>query len=215
MNIPGNIALFEGINPDDLAGLLSCLAYRITLFTKGSFIIREGEPVESIGIILDGMVQISRMDFDGNRMILASFGSLSVFAESFVCAGIRQSPVSVQATEDSSILFLPFKKLIRTCESACVFHVTLMENMMKLLAQKNILLNTRIEITGKRTICEKVLSYLEFESHQNRSKSFTISYSRNELADFLSVNRSALSRELGHMQKVGLISVSAYRFTIR
>lgn len=214
MHIPGNISLFEGISSDDLTRLLSCLGIREKSYEKGETVIHEGEPVESIGLVVSGSIQIMRNDYEGNRMILSCFGSGSIFAESFVCAGVARSPVCVIASEKTGIVFLPFKKMIHSCESACSFHHQLIENMMKLLARKNLLLNAKIEIVAKRTIREKVLSYLEQEKRKNQVAQFAIPYSRNELSDFLCVDRSSLSRELAHMQSEGLITYNRNFFEI-
>ncbi len=214
MYIPGNISLFEGIKSDELASLFSCMSVRMRSYVKGECIFREGDPVDSLGIILSGFVQIVKNDYDGNRMIQASFGTGALFAESFVCAGIERFPVSVIAAENSEILFVPFRKLMHSCEASCSFHQLLIENMMKVIARKNLMLSMKIEIAGKRTIREKVLAYLGQEKRKAIQSSFRIPYTRLELADFLCVDRSALSRELGHMQKDGLISYDKDCFTL-
>ena len=214
MFIPGNVSLFEGINSTDITRLLSCLGIRERFFSKGETIIHEGDKIECIGVILSGFIQIVRNDADGNRMIQAAFGIGSIFAESFVCAGIESSPVTVIAAEDSDVLFIPFKKMIHSCQASCSFHHVLIENMMKLIARKNLLLGAKIDIAGKRTIRAKVMAFLEQEKRKTRSSSFTIPYSRNELADFLCVDRSALSRELGKMKSEGLLSYNRNSFEL-
>lgn len=214
MVIPGNVVLFEDIAAADVIQLLSCLAAHPRSFEKGSIILREGDPIESIGIILTGFVQVVRNDYEGNRIIQAGFGAGSIFAESFVCAGVRLSPVNVVATEDSSILFVPFTKMIRSCETACSFHYQLIENMMKLLARKNLMLNAKLEIAAKRTIREKVVAYLELEQKKSGQPVFDIPFGRNELADYLCVDRSALSRELGNMKESGLIFFEGKQFAL-
>jgi len=214
MLIPGNVALFEGISAEEVTTLLSCLSFREATFVRGESIIREGDPVGSFGIILSGFVQIVRNDYSGQRMILSGFGTGSVFAESFACAEIARSPVSVVAAEDCSILFLPYRKMLGTCRSACLFHQRLIENLMRLIARKNLMLSSRMEIAGKRTIREKVLAYLGQERARAGSPSFDVPYSRSELADYLCVDRSALSRELGRMRDEGLVEYSRGRFTI-
>ncbi len=214
MFIPGNVSLFEGIQSDELVFLLSCLSVRERSYAKGDCILREGDPVESLGVILSGFVQIVRNDYDGNRMIQSSFGTGALFAESFVCAGVERIPVSVIAAENCDILFIPFNKMMHTCEASCSFHRKLIENMMKVIARKNLLLGMKIEIAGKRTTREKVLAYLVQEKNRSGTVEFRIPYSRTELADFLCVDRSALSRELGRMKEQGLIEYDKNRFTL-
>ncbi len=197
MFIPGNVSLFEGIRGDELSSLLSCLSVRVRSYVKGDCIIREGDPVDSLGIILSGFVQIVKNDYDGNRMIQSSFGTGALFAESFVCAGLERIPVSVIAAENSEILFIPFKKLMHTCEASC-----------------SLMLSMKIEIASKRTTREKVLAYLGQEKLKAGQPGFCIPYSRIEMADFLCVDRSALSRELGRMQDEGLIEFDGNAFTL-
>ena len=227
MQIPGNVSLFEGIESGDIIRLLSCLDAAERRYSKGSVILREGEPVVALGIVLFGGVQIVRNGLDGNRVIMASFGTGDVFAESLACADIKKSPVAVIASEDSAVLFVPFAKMIHTCESACSFHRRLVGNMFQLLARKNLFLNTRLELASKRSIREKLVAYLAFEASRAQGpangnaspagrtfREIVIPYSRLELADYLFVDRSALSRELGKMQKDGLISIEKNRFLI-
>ena len=214
MTIPGNVGLFEGIAPAEVTRLISCLGVRTRSCKKGETILREGDVVDFIGIVLYGSVQVSRTDPVGNRILLSSFGPGTVFAESLSCAGVAKSPVSVVSAEDSSILFIPCHRVLRSCESACSYHTTLIENLTKLLARKNLLLNSRIEIIAKRTIREKVLAFLEQERGASGGDTITVRYSRNEMADFLCVDRSALSRELGAMQRDGLIRFEGNVFTL-
>lgn len=244
MQIPGNVSLFAGIEAGDILRLLSCLGASERRFSRGSVIIREGAPVEALGVVLFGCVQIVRNGLDGNRVIMASFSTGDVFAESLACADVKQSPVGVLASEDSRILFIPFAKMIHTCESSCSFHQRLVGNVFQLLARKNLFLNTRLELASKRSIREKLTAYLSFEAaravkssggsvHATHGVSETpvpsaspaspangpcrevvIPYTRLELADYLFVDRSALSRELGKMQKDGLISIEKNRFLL-
>lgn len=214
MFIPGNVELFKDIKTNEIEKLLSCLNIYTRLILKGNFILHEGDDIESIGIILSGFVQIIRNDEIGNRIIQTGLGSGSIFAESFVCAGIKKSPVAVVAAEDTEILFIPFNKMIRSCDAACSFHYKLIENMMNLIARKNLMLNGKIEILTKRSIREKVIEYLGQEKKRSKMNTFIIPFSRNELADYICVDRSALSRELGKMKELGLISVDGNRFSL-
>lgn len=215
MFIPGNVSLFEGIPAAELESILGCLGVRDRRYRRGDAILREGDPVEMVAVVLAGSVQIERTDTAGNRMILASFGSGEVFAESIVCAGLERSPVSVFAVEDSSVLFIPFRRLIRPCGKTCAGHYRLVENMLKLLAGKNLVLSGKIEISGKRSIREKVLAYLSMERKKAGTSEFLIPFNRNELADFLCTDRSALSRELSRMRGEGLIGYEGNRFFLR
>jgi CRP-like cAMP-binding protein len=215
VTIPGNIDLFAGINPEDLTRLLDCLDARYRNCTKGDAVIREGDAVDFVGVVLAGGVQVERTDTAGNRIILAALGIGAMFAESFVCAGIPRSPVSVFASQPSRLLFIPYARIIRPCSSACSFHSSLIGNMVRLVARRNLLLNERIGIIAKRTTREKIIAYLDSERAQAAPRedgSFDVRFSRVEMADYLCVDRSALSRELGKMRDEGLIDFDGHRF---
>lgn len=214
MVIPGNVSLFEGIAPSEVQSLLSCLSYTHRSAKKGETVIREGDAVETIGIVLFGLVRVVREAYDGTRVIQAGFGVGSIFGESLACAEVGASPVSVVAAENSELLFLPYRRMIRPCASACQFHRTLIENLARIIARKNLMLNDTIETLAKRTIREKVLSYLAMERRRARSPEFEVPFSRNELAEFLCVDRSALSRELSKMAEDGVISFEGNRFSL-
>jgi CRP/FNR family transcriptional regulator, dissimilatory nitrate respiration regulator len=214
MTIPGNIGLFEGIKPEEIERLMSCMNYRLLHAKKGSYAIREGDALSSIGIVLSGSVRVVRTAGDGSRVVLASFGPSSVFAESLVCAGIPESPVSVIAEEASDLLFMPYKRIISPCAESCSFHTRLIANLMRMIAGKNLLLNGKLDIMSKRTTREKVLAYLESERAKAGTDEFEIPYDRHELADYLSVDRSALSRELSRMGAEGLVAFEGNRFRL-
>ncbi len=221
MILPGNISLFEGISPGETTALLECVGARERRYSRGETVIAEGDRVESIGIVAAGSVRVTRTDFEGNRMIIATFGPGSLFGESFACAGIPRSPVAVSAETDAVAVFLPFSRLLQTCETSCGFHRRLIENMIQMLARKNLALNARIEIAGLRSIREKVLAYVSSLARERGARdpakgSVTVElpFSRGELADFLCADRSALSRELGRMRDEGLIALEGRRFTV-
>lgn len=214
MIIPGNVRLFSHITSSDLEQLLSCLAIRNRRYKRGETVLAAGSSIDSIGVVLYGRIQVLRHEYDGTRSILSSFGTGAVFAETFVCAGETVCPVTVTASEDTEILFIPYAKMIRSCGKACGFHTRLIENMMRLLAEKNLHLSGKLEIAAKRTIRERVLQYFHALSREQKSASITIPFSRSELADYLYADRSALSRELGKMVQDGLITMEGQRFQL-
>jgi len=214
MQIPGNVSLFQGIEASSVQNLLTCVTYTLKSAKKNELIIREGDPVMAVGIVLSGFVHIERNGYDGTRIIQAGLGQGAIFGESLVCAGIKRSPVSVMASEDSSVLLIPFAKMIRSCDSACDFHQKIIENLIKLVAEKNLMLNAKLEIASLRTIREKILAYFSNTKKARESYSFEIPFNRNELADFLCVDRSALSRELGHMRDEGFLEYNRNFFDL-
>lgn len=221
MIVPGNIALFEGLSPEEVSSVLECFGTGERRFARGECLIGEGDRVSDIGIVAAGSVRVERTDYRGNRTIIASFGTGAVFGESFACAGIPRSPVSVVAESDGAALFLPFERLLRTCENACGFHRRIVENMIRMIARKNLVLNGRLEIVSLRTIREKALAYFaslprEPAASEGAAVGYTVGlpFSRTELADYLCVDRSALSRELGLMRDAGVIALEDRRVTV-
>ena len=204
--------LFKGIGEEDLASLLSCLAARERRWQKGEFVLRAGDEVDSLGLVLDGRCHIVREDFWGNRNIVAEVGPGEIFAESYACAAGARLTVSVLAVERSSILFLNAGRLLAACPSACPFHTRLIRNLVSVLARKNLLMNEKLTHVTQRSTREKLLSYLSSASQRRGAPSFEIPFNRQELADYLSVERSAMSAELGKMQNDGLIEVKKNHF---
>jgi CRP-like cAMP-binding protein len=213
MTIPGNIALFEGIDASDILSLLSCLKVTPRRFPRGTTLFREGDPVDSIGVVLAGSIQVYKTAFDGDRHIIAAFGVGEMFAESFVCARVPASPVGVTALEDATVLYLPFVKLTTLCDKACGFHKRLNVNLLTMLARKNLMLNVKIDLLTKRTIRERLLAFLDAERLRQKSDSFRIPYNRHDLAAYLCVDRAALSRELGKLRNEGVLDFCNAEFT--
>ena len=206
LGILQKVALFEGIEEKEILGMLKCLNAHQREFADGSIVLQEGQRVGSVGVILEGSVQVVREDVHGSRLIMAECGPADLFAEAFAPAEIEEIPVSVFASQKSRIMFLDFKRIITQCSSHCEFHSLLVRNMMKVLAKKNIMLSNRIELLGKRSIREKLLAYFWSQSKKSKKDRIVLPFNRNELADFLCVDRSAMSRVLGQMQEEGIIS---------
>ena len=175
----------------------------------------EGDPVEAVGIVLSGKVRIIKEDFNGNVSIIGELLEGDIFGEAMICAGIKHSMVTVQAAQLCEIMFLDYRKIISLCSFACEYHKELIRNMIVLIANKNIMLTQKMEIIVKRTIREKLLSYFEFQSKAAKSRKFSISFNRTELADFIGTDRSSMTRELNNMQRDGLIRFSKNNFELR
>ncbi|MDQ2085586.1 Crp/Fnr family transcriptional regulator [Herbivorax sp. ANBcel31] len=206
--------LFKDIEVESLEKILSCLSAKVSFYKRDEFIYMAGENVYFIGIIMKGKVVILKEDENGNRNILSEVSLGEMFGEALACAEIEKTSVSVQGVEDSEVLLIDYKKIIKTCSSACVFHTKLIENMLKILAMKTIMLNQKIEIVSKRTIREKLITFLAAQKDIDNSNVFTIPYNREQLSDYLYVDRSAMSRELGKMRDEGLINFNKSRFEI-
>ena len=206
--------LFFSIGESELTSLLSCLSARVEAFEKKQFIFSEGDKVEAVGIVLSGQVQVIKEDFYGNKNIVSVFEPGDLFAEAFVCSDVKTLPVSVVCTADSEIMFVDFKKLITTCGNSCAFHHRLILNMLRILANKNILLNQKLEFASKRTTRGKLLAYLSAEAKKTKSASFDIPINRQELADYLSVDRSAMSAELSKLRDEGVLDYYKNHFKL-
>ena len=197
--------LFESIEDENLLRMLTCLGAKISLFDKKFTIFSEGTPAKYIGIVLSGEVQISTSDYFGNRSIISNATTGDIFAEAFACAEMNSIPVSAVATEASEIMLIRADHILHTCENHCGFHNKLIYNLMKALAKKTISYHKRIEATSKRTTREKLLAYLTAEAKEKGCISFEIPFDRQELADYLEVDRSGLSAEISKLREEGII----------
>ena len=204
--------LFQGITLSDFEKMLECLSPIRKKFNKGEIILNAGDRMDYIYIILSGSVKIVKNGIDGKENILTELAVPEIFAEVFSCANIAHSPVTAISLGESDVLFLNYKKSITSCQSACTSHSKLIENMLKLIATKNLLLHQKIDLISKRTTRERLLLY--FDMQRGTAKKFTILHSRENLASYLCVDRSAMSNELSKMQKDGIIKYSKNQFEI-
>ncbi|MFA9379471.1 MAG: Crp/Fnr family transcriptional regulator [Acetanaerobacterium sp.] len=209
-----SVTLFKGIDEADFQPLLSCLSAKTAHYEKGQTVFMSGSSIESFGIVLSGQVQVAQEDYYGNRSILANIGPGNLFGESFACADIKTLPVSVITTTGSDLLFINCRRLVSPCASACEFHRRLIQNMLNIVAMKNIALTQKIEFTSKRTTREKLLAYLSAEAQKAESNRFCIAFNRQELADYLSVDRSAMSAELGRLRDDGILTFNKNLFEL-
>lgn len=205
--------LFDGIAVDDLTAMTKCLEMRKETYKKDRIIFAEGEPAKYIGIVLSGMVQIIRIDYDGHRSIAATIEPSQIFGESFACAGVV-FPVDVVAGSDTEILFMDAGSLTISCVNACRFHHQLIFNLLKITASKNLMLQKKLEVTSKRTTREKLITYLKLQAKAHHSSRFSIPLDRQGLADYLEVERSGLSAEIGRLRKERVIECRKNEFAL-
>lgn len=209
-----NCALFAEIDDRDIPGMLDCLGGVVRTVKKNQQIITEGEPAVNVGILLSGSAHVVKQDFYGNRSIVASVEPGELFAESFACAGVSAIPVSVVAGEDSMVMLIPCQRITVGCANACSYHSRMIYNLLQIVAVKNLEFHQKLEITANRTTREKLMAYLLSQAKQHDSDTFTIPYDRQGLADYLGVERSAMSAELGKLRKDGVIDFFKSRFTL-
>lgn len=206
--------LFAGILPEDMGALLDCLGAQKHGVRKGQQILAEGDPARYVGIVLRGCVQIEKVDYYGNRSILTQASAGEVFAESFACARAAKMPVSAVATENADIVLIPCSRITTGCSNACAFHSRLIANLLEIVAKRNLQLSQKIEITAKRTTREKLMAYLLGQAKLTGSDSFTIPFDRQALADYLQVERSAMSAEISKLRREGILESKKNHFRL-
>lgn len=206
--------LFKGILGDEISAMLTCLNAQTRTFSKGSYVFRIGETTTTMGMVLDGSIRLEKEDYWGNRSILASIGPGQLFAEVYACEPELPFDINVIAAHDSTVLLMDVRRVTTLCTSACEFHTRLVRNLLASVAKRAYTLTRKIEHTSKRSTRDKLLSYLSDQADSAKSNSFYIPFNRQELADYLSVDRSAMSAELSKMKKEGIIDFERNRFTI-
>ena len=201
--------LFSGLDEGALKELLPRLWPVRRRWARGETLLHPGEPAPGVGVVLSGGVRIVREDFWGNRSLLAAVEPGDLFAEAFACAGVPLT-VRVEGAQDGEGVFLPPEHLMDPPPGGG----ELPGRLLGLMARKNLMLNRKIGHLSQRTTRAKVLSYLSHQAEAAGSSSFTIPLDRQELADYLSVDRSALSAQLGQLRREGVLDFSRSRFTL-
>jgi len=207
--------LFSGIADSEISAMLSCLAAKTADYPKGAYILRSGDTVENVGLILSGRLMIVQEDIWGNRHILSSLERGQLFAETFACAPGAVLNVSVLAETPVTAMFLNVKRILTLCPSACAHHSRIVRNLLGELAGKNLRFNEKLTHMAQRTTRAKLLSYFSAEAQRHGGYVFDIPFSRQELADYLSVERSGLSMELCKMRDEGLLEFNKNHFVIK
>ena len=206
--------LFSGVGEDDIASLLSCLGARKKEYKKGEYILREGEHISDIFILVEGKIHIQKDDYWGNRSILSVISVGEMFGEGYAAPESGALLNDVVAVEDSSVIFFDVKRILTTCSSACRFHNMIVQNMFLAISDKNRRLVQKLGHMSGRTTRAKLISYLSEEAKRQGSSAFTVPFNRQQLADYLCVDRSAMSNELCKMRDEGMIRFEKSRFEL-
>ncbi len=209
-----NSVLFEGTEEHEIISMLKCLQGKEKKYDKGEYVLRAGEMSASVSILLKGRLLIQNDDYWGNRSIVNSIGPGEIFGEAYAVPSSKTVLNDVVAQEQSLIMTFDLSKILTTCPAACQFHSRIIKNLFFAVSKRNQLLVEKLWHISRRTTREKLISYLSQEAARNGSSSFTIPFNRQQLADFLSVDRSAMSAELGKMRDQGLIEFERNRFTL-
>jgi CRP-like cAMP-binding protein len=205
---------FKNVEPAAIKERLTCLGARAKAFSKGTYIHRAGDIVHTVSLVLSGSVLIENIDYWGNRMLIGRAGPGDLFAEAYACAENEPLLINVLAAEDTEVLMMDLHKVLTVCPHACPQHQMVASNLLRIMAQKNLALYRRMLHTAPKTIRGRVLAYLSFLAAKQKKKTLIVPFDRQEMADYLGVDRSALSAELSKMQKEQLISYHKNKFTL-
>ena len=205
-------SIFEGIEEEDIKKMLKCFDAKTRTFKKDRTIVTNIINIKMIGIILEGTANVERYDYNGNRSIIEKLEKNSVFGEVFSRLG---SDISVITTSDCEVLFIEYEHLIKRCKKGCIYHSILTNNVLQLLSKKIVDLNKRLEILSKRTIRDKLLSYFELLANNNPKRSFNLPFTYTDLADYLSIDRSAMMREIKNLKEEGFIETNGKKITLK
>lgn len=206
--------LFRDIKKNELGCLMSCLGTKVREYKSGQYIFLAGDKLNYIEVALSGLAEVIKENLAGNKHIIAMLQPSDLFAEGIVCTESRISPVTVRAKQDMEVLLIPYEKIVRTCGRSCTYHIRLIQNMMVVLGEKNSRLNEKIELLTLKGMREKIASYLVNEMNDRKKNSFEIMLNRTQLAEYLNVSRTSMSRELSRMKEDGLIDYSGKKFKI-
>lgn len=206
--------LFSGIDPEGIAELLDCLQARRVQYGSGEMIIEEGSRVRKFGVVLSGHARSIKWDTSDRVIILTLLEKGSEIGVLLAAQPEKESPVSIQAQDNVSVLMIPYDRILASCARACPKHDRLLRNYISIVAEKGLVLHERIDCLLKPTVREKILTYLLYISREQKSDSFQIPLNRNAMSEYLNIERSALSRELSNMKRDGLIDYHLNSFTL-
>lgn len=206
--------LFSGISQNEISAMLNCLQAKLFTFQKGEYIFKQGEHIDKITVLVNGKLLVQRDDFWGNRSIVNIIHVGEMFGEAYIAPESGAILNDVIAEEDSTIIFFDVQKILTVCPSACRFHSMVIQNLFFAISEKNRKLVQKIGYMSNRTTRTKVLSYLSEEAKRQNSSHFSIPFNRQQLADFLCVDRSAMSNELCKMRDEGLLLFEKNKFTL-
>ena len=206
--------LFQGVTPQELGQMLPCLGAQQRRASRGQLLFHAGQPARWVGLVLEGAVHIVQEDYYGSRSIVATIQPPELFGEAFACAGVQVLPVSAEAAQDCRVLLLDVQRVIATCSDACAFHQRLVGNLLGIVARKNLTLTKKLALVSKKTTREKLMAYLLAQAKKHGSNEFTIPYDRQSLADYLEVDRSAMSAEISRLRREGILETDRSWFRL-
>ncbi|MBN2047186.1 MAG: Crp/Fnr family transcriptional regulator [Anaerolineaceae bacterium] len=209
-----DVAIFENIPENELIHMLDCFQPRVAQYWKHEVVAFGGDAVNGIGVVLEGKLAVIKDNPNGSPVMVTQLKSGEMFGEMAAFSGIEQWPATVIAQEDSQVMFLSVDKIIGICQKGCFSHRQLLMNLLKILANKALLLNRKIEYLSRKTLRSKLAAYLLEQARRRDTLQFELPLKRDDLARFMNVARPSLSRELINMRNEGLISFDRSQFTI-
>lgn len=205
---------FNGMRDEEILSILHCVQASTVARPRGAYILRAGDTTEVMGLVLSGSVLILQEDLWGHRNILSKCTAGDFFGEPYAATSGAVLNVNAVAEDDCTLLFLNVKRLMTSCPTACDHHQKLIRNLVSVLANRLLVFNDKITHVSKRSTREKLLSYLSSESVRQASLSFDIPFDRQQLADYLCVDRAAMSVELSKLQKEGILKTKRRHFEL-
>ena len=209
-----NTRLFAGVGESEISAMLSCLQAGLRTYQKGEYVLRQGERLDNIPVLVEGKLHIQCDDYWGNRSIMNAVNVGEMFGEAYAAPDSGALMNDVLAVEDCAVIFFDVKRVVTVCPTACRFHSMVVQNLFFAISEKNRRLVRKLSHMSRRTTREKLLAYLSEEAKQHGSSEFTIPFNRQQLADYLSVDRSAMSNELCKLRDEGLIRFEKSRFVL-
>ncbi|MDI6618419.1 MAG: Crp/Fnr family transcriptional regulator [Clostridiales bacterium] len=207
-----NTELFFNINEKNIKTMLKCLGNNKRNYTKGDFIFLAGKSAPFLCILLSGKAQVIKENILGDSMIIETLKAGDLFGETFACIGRKVMPVSVTALEKCEVLLLDVSRIVHTCQNACPFHQQLISNLLRIIAEKNALLNRKMSYITHKTIRKRLEAYFYDVAKSSGSYEFTIPFNQSELSGYLCIDRSAMCRELSHMKKDKILDYNGKHF---
>lgn len=206
--------LFAGVSEEELSAMLDCLQAKLRIFQKGEYVFRQGEHINNITVLVEGKLHIQKDDYWGNRSIISMIGIGEMFGEAYVAPDSGALLNDVVAVEQSAVIFFDARRILCVCPSACRFHSLTVQNLFFAISEKNRNLVQKLGHMSKRSTREKLISYLSEQAKRQNSATFVIPFNRQQLADFLSVDRSAMSNELCKLRDDGMLVFKKNQFTL-
>ena len=207
--------LFFGLSDQEIIGLLPCFKANEVSYGKGDVMFQAGDSQSAIGIVVEGEVHIQKEDYAGNRLLINIVTAGNMFGEVSAFANTGRWANTVIAGLDSTIVFIQIEHISKPCSNICQAHRFLIENMLKIVAQKALIMNSRINYLKLKGMREKLATFLLEQSFRSGKHTFDIQMNRESLADFLNVSRPSMSRELGRLRNEGVIDFYKSSFVIK